>query len=194
MWELIPQKHFNPRSSCEERPDIRVISQLFVYFNPRSCWTRSLYLSGFQSTLLMRGATAAPHPRGRRRRISIHAPHARSDMIAVFAFLVDIISIHAPHARSDSPSSMCNSTSTGFQSTLLMRGATTTREETILCLTYFNPRSSCEERQGYHRTSSRRLLHFNPRSSCEERLRCSTQSGCRDDFNPRSSCEERPVS
>ena len=33
--------------------------------------------------------------------ISIHAPHARSDLAVVQAVLVHDISIHAPHARSD---------------------------------------------------------------------------------------------
>ena len=79
----------------------------------------------FQSTLLMRGATRIPHdtvttqrnfnPRSsceeRRKfyddvlpvlQISIHAPHARSDLVLAVHLLVDLtISIHAPHARSD---------------------------------------------------------------------------------------------
>ena len=60
-------RNFNPRSSCEERPP----------------WYMGFYRKpGFQSTLLMRGATGT-HPafivHGK---ISIHAPHARSDCIA----------------------------------------------------------------------------------------------------------------
>ena len=80
------------------------------------------------------------------RRISIHAPHARSDSSATLAGPRLRISIHAPHARSDrlmpvlsppslyfNPRSSCEerrTTSTTryrssrFQSTLLMRGAT----------------------------------------------------------------------
>ena len=54
-----------------------------------------------------------------------------------------------------------------FQSTLLMRGATV-GSPSLKSGTDFNPRSSCEERPPFG-------------SSC-----CST-----DDFNPRSSCEER---
>ena len=82
-------------------------------------------LSTFQSTLLMRGATFsgwcydfavkisihAPHARSDRRsvgpvhpdhHISIHAPHARSDYVKGDKVIRATISIHAPHARSDS--------------------------------------------------------------------------------------------
>ena len=103
--------------------------------------------------------------------ISIHAPHARSDIIWGIANLDGIgISIHAPHARSDSSSQNIK----------------------IDCHN-FNPRSSCEERLSmrcarrsrrrisihapharsdarHPRRCCRRCLHFNPRSSCEERL------------------------
>ena len=101
---------FNPRSSCEERLCGISVSALSMY-------------------------------------ISIHAPHARSDIpyIIVFIHLSDI-SIHAPHARSDdiraqgctsagyfNPRSSCEERRSKmrscrlilkFQSTLLMRGAT----------------------------------------------------------------------
>ena len=55
----------------------------------------------FQSTLPMRGATADSADFDNYLRISIHAPHAGSDLkksIDKFKFL---ISIHAPHAGSD---------------------------------------------------------------------------------------------
>ncbi len=58
-----------------------------------------------------------------------------------------VISIHAPHARSDSRS---------------------TRYQTRW--TYFNPRSSCEERPSDSTTNFSMSSNFNPRSSCEERL------------------------
>ena len=100
--------HFNPRSSCEER---RRSSSLFSYRSP------------FQSTLLMRGATRFYMSSGTCAEISIHAPHARSDAEGqtVLGFLK--ISIHAPHARSDWRTPPVSTTSS-----------------------YFNPRSSCEER------------------------------------------------
>ena len=57
--------------------------------------------------------------------ISIHAPHARSDVKEKhLAKLGEIISIHAPHARSDP---CWRGRHNGCQ--------------------YFNPRSSCEERR-----------------------------------------------
>ena len=100
------------------------------------------------------------------------------------------ISIHAPHARSDPLPA--------FQA---------------LSRPYFNPRSSCEERQSppdscpsmaaFQSTLLMRgatlrtelaehVADFNPRSSCEERRAitdvCSVSTP---NFNPRSSCEER---
>ena len=59
-------------------------------------------ISQFQSTLLMRGATLPPAVQLERYLISIHAPHARSDLPVVLADVGSCaISIHAPHARSD---------------------------------------------------------------------------------------------
>ena len=59
---------------------------------------------------------------------------------------------------------------------------------------YFNPRSSCEERRSRCTGTASRAPYFNPRSSCEERLfrLCASLLCC--DFNPRSSCEERRAS
>ena len=192
-----PAAHFNPRSSCEER-----------HAGPGT----GRAPQGFQSTLLMRGATfAAIHPLlpfG----ISIHAPHARSDASALdastatadfnprssceerleslfFSSVAILISIHAPHARSD----------------LFV-------DKADVGLLDFNPRSSCEERReqpflarpqeiSIHAPHARsdeeltpgefRLLDFNPRSSCEERLSVTPIFSPPINFNPRSSCEER---
>ena len=102
-------RYFNPRSSCEER---------------QADGTAEKSKGTFQSTLLMRGATCYDILHGCRRlkNISIHAPHARSDLRehrpfpvpacisilmrgATFCLtiggLAELISIHAPHARSD---------------------------------------------------------------------------------------------
>ena len=82
----------------------------------------------FQSTLLMRGATPPACAANPHQHISIHAPHARSDVQDRHRQILFRISIHAPHARSDllmsARSSLCSSI---FQSTLLMRGATWSR-------------------------------------------------------------------
>ena len=67
----------------------------------------------FQSTLLMRGAT-------------------RNEFSGIYSIL---ISIHAPHARSDLVIKRCASYALVFQSTLLMRGATfLMRAKTILSI------------------------------------------------------------
>ena len=100
---------FNPRSSCEERLQKGGNMSLFRDFNPRSsCEERRRSLRPirnarlFQSTLLMRGATSALFRSLQAPSISIHAPHARSDLFwggRAAAYIQ-------------------------FQSTLLMRGAT----------------------------------------------------------------------
>ena len=100
---------FNPRSSCEERRLLPLATDCDCDFNPRSsCEERltmppaanfgtlfqsTLLMRGatifgavssiavciFQSTLLMRGATRDEYEKAVNDKISIHAPHARSD-------------------------------------------------------------------------------------------------------------------
>ena len=144
----------------------------------------------FQSTLLMRGATPCAIAPGR-------TSEFQSTLLMRGATLEvrDSALVQA------------------FQSTLLMRGAT--GYFSVAWMTaYFNPRSSCEERQWGLVIGVPCRTHFNPRSSCEERLICTphiagkglfqstllmrgaTPSSRRrltisTDFNPRSSCEER---
>ena len=101
--------------------------------------------------------------------ISIHAPHARSDMAIIADSTIKDISIHAPHARSDSLLPK------------LHRGL----------YQYFNPRSSCEERPHSKPHGRAGGHHFNPRSSCEERPNGRSSMSGATYFNPRSSCEER---
>ena len=102
--------NFNPRSSCEERrPSIYI---------KHSKITISIHAPHARSDATINAVNCVLN-------ISIHAPHARSDGERCDdSPIATIISIHAPHARSDpkSPSS-CNIPS------------------------YFNPRSSCEERR-----------------------------------------------
>ena len=77
---------FNPRTSCEVRPSCRCHSPHPTGFNPRtSCEVR--------------------------RRLRVVCNRRR-------------VSIHAPHARCDQRRSKLKRNSTGFQSTHLMRGAT----------------------------------------------------------------------
>ena len=149
-----PSGYFNPRSSCEER---------------RSQGSSGAKYTIFQSTLLMRGATRDAGADVCKSIISIHAPHARSDLsfVAIVVFestfqstllmrgatkkhsmFQDVykISIHAPHARSDWLAMRWISAATPFQSTLLMRGATGQPSAPSAPPRNFNPRSSCEER------------------------------------------------
>ena len=81
--------NFNPRSSCEERPNV-IRSQA-----KHSVFQSTLLMRGatsiilgqtvgrceFQSTLLMRGATRLLDDSTQPCSISIHAPHARSDVL-----------------------------------------------------------------------------------------------------------------
>ena len=124
----------------------------------------------FQSTLLMRGATCAPY-RNLLSQSAFQSTLLRRGATDAAGWCDDWahISIHAPHARSDQDATLS-----------VLRGMN------------FNPRSSCEERQGMrdpkqvgHRkfqstllmrgatrrsaASARSVKYFNPRSSCEER-------------------------
>ena len=105
--------YFNPRSSCEERQGKFCMVMHSHDFNPRSSCEERRALKGiivqfdlFQSTLLMRGATVEVEKLKSINSISIHAPHARSDLTVI------TIALH-----------------TRFQSTLLMRGATLRRHD-----------------------------------------------------------------
>ena len=96
----------------------------------------------------MRGATFSGDSRDNQPVISIHAPHAGSDVHHFHhGFYALCISIHAPHAGSDLDAFAIPSARPSFQSTLPMRGATQ-----FLFLnpepSYFNPRSPCGERPG----------------------------------------------
>ena len=123
--------------------------------------------------------------------ISIHAPHTRSDgQMLTEEYTSVFISIHAPHTRSDTTAS-ASSLTTPFQSTLLIRGATSDFARKLKTLFDFNPRSSYEERR--ERKGKRAYIpaNFNPRSSYEERQRRKRNVHNRNNFNPRSSYEER---
>ena len=123
--------YFNPRSSCEERPNHRKSITIAVIFQSTLLMRGAtgdidgfVIIAQFQSTLLMRGATAHFLANSALFEISIHAPHARSDFDKSKSDSDKKISIHAPHARSD-----CSTPS--------RRGSASD----------FNPRSSCEERR-----------------------------------------------
>ena len=175
---------FNPRPSCEGR---------------RAFVLRMACAVQFQSTPLMRGATVlsgqlrrvsqvvsihAPHARGDhmwvtarwRESVSIHAPHARGDRLVMDPMGVFLVSIHAPHARGDTCTSTRATSTSGFQSTPLMRGATS-RSSLARSFSSFlfqsTPLMRGATRGGRGSVSTGRC--FNPRPSCEGRHR----EGCR---------------
>ena len=78
----------------------------------------------FQSTLPMRGVTRFHRYSPTGNAISIHTPHAGSDIIVQPFHLLLIISIHTPHAGSDDTSGRRCTCLCIFQSTLPMRGVT----------------------------------------------------------------------
>ena len=122
---------FNPRSPCGERPG-------------RTCTSKRWYQ--FQSTLPMRGATPCPKGQDYRGNISIHAPHAGSDLSSTISSL----------GCSDfNPRSPC--------------GERRLQTAHMVRRTDFNPRSPCGERRpGFSNIGF--YQHFNPRSPCGERL------------------------
>ena len=150
------RRHFNPRSSCEERRRSEWAEGSYPRdFNPRSsCEERPMHRMSilwpiaFQSTLLMRGATAF------RRVIRPAMP----------------ISIHAPHARSDNGGGARVTRAATFQSTLLMRGATPRLYTFFPVRLVFQSTLLMRGAPRPTRASGWRPRYFNPRSSCEERL------------------------
>ena len=145
--------------------------------------------------------------------ISIHAPHARSDMAYVALTLSAAyfnprssceerlahllagegrppISIHAPHARSDVGKIYWR-----HQKEISIHAPHARSDATTFCMdavvSNFNPRSSCEERPDVLLFTNHRdifqstLLMRGATAEIPMRGRRST------DFNPRSSCEER---
>ncbi len=123
---------FNPRPLCRER---------------HQSGTQPLYLSGFQSTPPMQGATCWV-PEG---------------VIQIF------VSIHAPYAGSDPALNMSMESITLFQSTPPMQGATIPALGFISWRRGFNPRPLCRERH-HSTTGVTTSTSFNPRPLCRERL------------------------
>ena len=124
--------YFNPRSSCEERPDLAV---------------RAFEVSEFQSTLLMRGATgtcvtANIYHRDFNPRSSCEERRGSRKVIGQYSRFQSTLLMRG---ATSAPSHYGRAQP--FQSTLLMRGATRRRPGPAEALHHFNPRSSCEERR-----------------------------------------------
>ena len=124
-------RHFNPRSSCEERlpHGARIVLHLAISIHAPHARSDDDAAMADHALFI---SIHAPHARSDSiraldilpLRISIHAPHARSDSSKQVSQPVSVISIHAPHARSDRSSIRTRRIRSVFQSTLLMRGAT----------------------------------------------------------------------
>ena len=103
------RKRFNPRPSCEGRPQGANRGLAPSRFNPRpSCEGRpSTFLayatsSSFQSTPLMRGATPPCKPERRQRRCFNPRPSCEGRPRPLRGLHdCEVVSIHAPHARGD---------------------------------------------------------------------------------------------
>ena len=104
------KRNFNPHSPCGERRDV--------------CPSGDGYYS-FQSTLPMRGATRLIKSHITRSVISIHTPHAGSDLvIIIFIPIVQRFQSTLPMRGATYSSSIYVRFNKIFQSTLPMRGAT----------------------------------------------------------------------
>ncbi len=107
-----------------------------------------LGVNEFQSTPLMRGATRPPSA-GRRWSSGFNprpSCEGRRECVGSWRRAL-CVSIHAPHARGDSISFFDLNYELTFQSTPLMRGATSNPTACADARSSFNPRPSCEGRR-----------------------------------------------
>ena len=111
--------------------------------SPRRLWHS---IPGFNPRPSCEGRPAQGRQATRYRTVSIHAPHARGDVRHVVARVPHPVSIHAPHARGDGLSLNISCLPFLFQSTPLMRGATSACRSRTRRGCRFNPRPSCEGR------------------------------------------------
>ena len=144
----------------------------------------------FQSTLLMRGAT--PWPVRSHSSLIYFNPRSSCEERPS-------CSISSSPSRNFNPRSSCEERlyrrrrllpSSRFQSTLLMRGATSPASAPARADLTFQ--STLLMRGATAQVSVPKThFDFNPRSSCEERLFLLGPPAFQAHFNPRSSCEER---
>ena len=192
------QTYFNPRSPCGERRRTHRKSRMLPVFQstlplrgatstPGSfllilCISIHAPLAG--SDIRMRSTRPIPtyfNPRspcgerlasypmqGRFHVISIHAPLAGSDPCGPARHLQPPISIHAPLAGSDSHGHVHRESTVQFQSTLPLRGATSSCSRDVP-LHEFQSTLPLRGATWPPRCSATNFLHFNPRSPCGER-------------------------
>ena len=150
--------HFNPRSPCGER-QLRTAFQIQKFYisihAPRA---------GSDGNLRLHCPLHC--------QISIHAPRAGSDpsLLLVQGGLTHI-SIHAPRAGSDAPTAPICSMRAAFQSTLPVRGATSTAIVGMRWQTIFQSTLPVRGATARTRSVCSVWYYFNPRSPCGERRR-----------------------
>ena len=148
----------------------------------------------FQSTLLMRGATQPCHQCHHGYLISIHAPHARSDRhLGDRHNHLCHISIHAPHARSDSIAIQC----TCCAGCISIHAPHARSDEEFpvkqwqqWAISIHAPHARSDRfspQRGMHRVSFQSTLLMRGATLVVPQLVVVDVH-----FNPRSSCEERP--
>ena len=155
LGKAVDARCFNPRPSCEGRPGTlctmslvsmfqstplmrgatcgyRRCGQWLACFNPRpSCegrpvkTTKGFTLIQFQSTPLMRGATRDANLAKSASEVSIHAPHARGDFTSTRSSSFQRCFNPRPSCEGRPCALPLPCNSMRFQSTPLMRGATT---------------------------------------------------------------------
>ena len=190
-------QHFNPRTSCEVRQGLLLLIAHQEDFNPRtSCEVRPISSAACSISFL----------------ISIHAPLARCDVCkrSVMTLAYDFNPRTSCEVR---PAAAFNAASIFiFQSTHLLRGATTLSALTLMLLKFQSThllrgatsmalRSGIKVEISIHAPLARCdfslfprhtiFVYFNPRTSCEVRRHCPLLLSCMAYFNPRTSCEVR---
>ena len=130
-------------------------------------WRRQRHRSLFQSTLPMQGATHALNSALFSVNISIHAPHAGSDVLQFADCQFEYISIHAPHAGSDHDRQRRY---TGHHISIHAPHAGSDgdadRRFRGLLISIHAPHAGSDR---LPRSQNRLHCHFNPRSPCGER-------------------------
>ena len=191
-----------------------------INFNPRTpCGVRqqevanALATGVFQSTHPLRGATKIPGSANLCNLISIHAPLAGCDFVAVGGRPKRKISIHAPLAGCDltcgniyrplvhfNPRTPCGVRPVHrsqqrccrrFQSTHPLRGATFSSPLSMYCATFqsTHPLRGATRCHALPRARLRISIHA-PLAGCDTRMPSRSVSNV--DFNPRTPCGVRP--
>ena len=117
----------------------------------------------------MRGATIDPHDIRLCPSISIHTPHAGSDIKLYLVFNYLWISIHTPHAGSDDFTACRYYDKVAISIHTPHAGSDSYTRGEYYGYQDFNPHSPCGERPSARHPSGQLCGNFNPHSPCGER-------------------------